>query len=81
MPDRVERFVYDLGGWPTPEVERRRTERLRALIAEAVAAERERIREALNPLHEKHRHPAAVIVLSAVLDIIAEAYREDTDAS
>ncbi|MCU0562360.1 MAG: hypothetical protein MUE48_00250 [Desulfobacterales bacterium] len=38
MDDAVERFLYDLGGWPDEAVHRRRKERLDALIAEARAA-------------------------------------------
>lgn len=44
--------------------------RIAIIEAEAVAAERERIVQALRPLHERHRHPAAVIVLGEVLHIV-----------
>ena len=38
----IDRFVSDLGGWPDEGVERRRRERVEALIEQALDAERAR---------------------------------------
>ena len=60
------------GSWKLGPGQPLMADHIAAIEAEAIEAERERISRKISVLYEHHQHPAAVIALNRVRDVLYE---------